>query len=226
MEFTKNRFKDRMEAAKLLSEKLSHYKNENPIVLAIPRGAVPMAAEVAKALHASFDIVLIKKIGSLHNPELAIGAISEDGHSHFNDELVKILGLNSSTLSNLAKDKEAELKQQIKLFRGSKKPLEISGRIVIIVDDGIATGATLISAIEFLSKKNPKKIVVASPVGAKDTIRKLEKFVDDVVVLLAPVDFIAVGLWYETFGQVSDQEVLAVLKDAREKRPPPEDLSP
>ncbi|UOF02914.1 phosphoribosyltransferase family protein [Bdellovibrio reynosensis] len=206
------RFKDREEAAKLLSEKLIHLKNENPIVLAIPRGAVPIAAKVAEQLDAPMDLVLIKKIGAIHNPELAIGAISEDGHTFFNKELVQILGITSETQNKLAQTKLAELKEQKERLLGDRASFEIKDRTVIIVDDGIATGATLISSIQFLRHKNPKKIIVAAPVGAKDTIKKIEKIADDVIVLMAPVDFIAVGLWYETFDQVSDKEVRELLK--------------
>ncbi|XGC81584.1 phosphoribosyltransferase family protein [Bdellovibrio bacteriovorus] len=206
------RFKDREEAAKLLSEKLIPFKKDNPIVLAIPRGAVPIAAIIAEDLEAPMDLVLIKKIGAIHNPELAIGAISEDGHTFFNKELVQILGISADAQKRLAQAKLVELKKQKESLLGDRASFDIRDRTVIIVDDGIATGATLISSIEFLRHKNPKKIIVASPVGAKETIKKIEKIADEVIVLMSPVDFIAVGLWYETFDQVTDKEVRELLK--------------
>lgn len=206
------RFKDREEAARLLSEKLISLKNDNPIVLAIPRGAVPIAAKIAEDLDAPMDLVLIKKIGAIHNPELAIGAISEDGHTFFNKELVQILGITPETQHKLAQAKLGELKDQKERLLGDRASFDIQDRTVILVDDGIATGATLISSIQFLRTKKPKKIIVAAPVGAKDTIQKIEKIADEVIVLMTPVDFIAVGLWYETFDQVSDKEVRELLK--------------
>lgn len=209
------RYRDRGHASQVLAQHLSAYKDSNPIVLAIPRGGVPIAFGIAKALHCPLDLIMVKKIGAPRQPELAVGAVSEDGKPIFDDGLVKTLSLSTSYLKQAANQKIQEIQEQMRKFRGSKRAEEIRNRTVILVDDGIATGSTLIAAIQFLRLKKPRKIIVAAPVGAADTIERIQKITDAVVCPLTPGDFMAVGLWYEEFDQVPDEEVVRLIGEAR-----------
>ncbi|MEK2646251.1 alpha/beta fold hydrolase [Bdellovibrio sp. BCCA] len=209
------RFAGREEAGRLLGEKLISLKDQNPVVLAIPRGGVPLAFEIAKMLKSPLDLLMVKKIGAPRQPELAVGAVSEDGEPLFNDSVIKFLSLKKTYLNQAAKQKTSEIQEQLKKFRGSKKTENVKNKTVIIVDDGIATGATLLAAIQFLRKKEPKKIIVAAPVAAKETVEKIKKVADDVICLMTPENFVAVGLWYEDFTQVSDEEVIRLIAESR-----------
>lgn len=217
------RFKDREQASQVLGQKLSIYKDQNPLVLAIPRGGVPIAFGIAKSLRCPLDLLMVKKIGAPRQPELAVGAVSEDGKPIFDDGLVRTLSLSGSYLKQAADKKIQEIQEQLRKFRGSKKSESVKGRTVILVDDGIATGSTLIAAIEFLKQKKPRKIVVAAPVGAMDTVERIKKLVDDVVCPLTPENFMAVGLWYESFDQVPDEEVIRLIGEARFTSQDPEE---
>jgi len=212
------RFKDRAEAGRLLGEKLLSYKNQNPLLLAIPRGGVPIAAAAAQVLQCPWDLLLVKKIGAPFQPELAIGAVSEDGKPHFNADLVKLLSIDSKTRQKLTEQKVREIAEQNQKFRQGRPPEDVRGRVAIIVDDGIATGATLIAAVQLLKQRGPAKIVVAAPVGAEESIERLEDYCDEVVCLEAPPNFMAVGLWYESFNQVEDQEVLRFFQESQNFR--------
>lgn len=208
------RFENRADAGGYLAQRLLAYKDQNPLILALPRGGVPVAFEVAKMLKASMDLILVKKIGSPKNPELAIGAVSEDAKPLFNEELIRLLNVDRKTLNKIAAQKIQELKEQAKHLRGKNIPLSIKDRTVIIIDDGIATGASLSAAIQFIRQKEPKKIVVASPVGANNTVQELTKMVDEVVCLEVPQNFMAVGVWYEDFEQVTDEDVTRLVNEA------------
>ncbi|WP_374074495.1 erythromycin esterase family protein [Bdellovibrio bacteriovorus] len=209
------RFANRQEAGRLLGEKLISFKDQNPVVLAIPRGGVPLAFEVAKILKCPLDLLMVKKIGAPRQPELAVGAVSEDAKPIFNESLVQALSLKRTYLNQTAKEKISEIQEQLKKFRGSKKTEPIKGKTVILIDDGIATGSTLMAAIQFLRQKEPKKIIVAAPVGAQETIDKIQRVADQVVCLSTPEKFMAVGLWYEDFTQVSDEEVVRLIGESR-----------
>lgn len=198
-------FKDRNEAAKLLADKLKNYKAKNTIILAIPRGGVPLGYVIANRLHVPLEVVLSKKIGHPLHKEFAIGAVtlktqvlsdaaSDVSKDYIEEETKKIRGL---------------LTKRYQDYYGNKKPQELKDKILIIVDDGIATGNTIISTIEMLHEEQPKKIVVAIPVSSQSAIQKLKNtpFVDDVICLSAPVNFRAVGQFYKNFDQVDDNEV-------------------
>jgi erythromycin esterase-like protein/predicted phosphoribosyltransferase/predicted alpha/beta-hydrolase family hydrolase len=206
-------FTNRQQAGQLLGERLLKFKDQNPIILAIPRGGVPVAFEVAKKLKAPLDILMVKKIGSPGNPEFAVGAVSEDSKPLFNEALIKAEHIDRNVLNKTAQIKIKEIREQLHHFRGSAERLAIKDKVVIIVDDGIATGATLFSAIQFLREKKPAKIIIASPVGARDTIYKLQAASDEVICLQAPENFRAVGLWYDSFNQVADEEVIELLRE-------------
>lgn len=208
-------FTNREEAGKLLANKLTNYKDNNEVVIvAIPRGGVPVGFEIANKLNVPLEIVLSKKIGHPFNKEYAIGAVT----------------LENSILSDAAKEVSpvyiydeteqvrALLKQRHQLYYGEKKPMSLKDKIVVLVDDGIATGNTIISCIQLIQLQKPSKIVVALPVSPNSALRKIREMpeVNEVICLSAPVDFQAVGQFYEEFDQVNDQEVVAFLKKANE----------
>lgn len=208
------RFENRQDAGRSLAQRLLPYKDQNPLVLAIPRGGVPVAFEVAKALKASLDVILVKKIGSPKNPELAVGAVSEDSKPVFNEELVQLLNIDRKSLNKMAEQKINDLKEQARKLRGKNVPQSVKDRVVIIVDDGIATGSTLNAAVQLIKQNKPQKIIIAVPVGANDTVQQLKTTVDDIICLEIPQNFMAVGIWYESFEQIPDEEVIRYLGEA------------
>jgi putative phosphoribosyl transferase len=210
-----DRFQNRQEAGLLLGEQLLVFKKENPLILAIPRGGVPVAVEVARRLGADLDLMFVKKIGAPANPELAIGAICEDGRPWLNSRIVGLLGIKTAALKELSDEKSEEVRVQARRLRGSRPAIPVAGRTVILIDDGIATGATLLAAIHLLRAQNPEKIIVAAPVAPVSSIEELEKASDAVICLKTPYHFYAVGDWYVDFPQVPDREVLRLLQ------PPP-----
>lgn len=218
-----DRFHNRKDAGEQLAQQLLPLKKENPLILAIPRGGVPVAVEVARRLQADLDIMIVKKIGAPTNPELAIGAICEDGRPWLNSRIVGLLGIKTATLKHLADEKEEEVRSQARRLRGSRPPMSVTGRTVILIDDGIATGATTLAAIYLLRAQSPEKIIVATPVAPASSIEEIEKASDGVVCLKTPYPFYAVGDWYEDFPQVQDAEVLRLLQ---QQRPSAEVLHP
>lgn len=200
-------FKDRMQAGLLLSEKLKKYQNSNSVVLAVPRGGVPIGHEIAKRLHLPLDIVLSKKIGHPFNNEFAIGAVSLDStiidkHPDVPKEYIEKETVRLREL----------LQEKYNLYRGDREPIDIAGKNVIVVDDGIATGNTLLVSLAMLRKKNPAKIIVAVPVLPYDTVKIFEENTDEFVYLIASKNFRGVGGFYENFYQVQDDEVMRMLK--------------
>lgn len=201
--------KDRKEAGKLLSDKLKKYQNSNTIILAIPRGGVPVGYEIAKNLHLPLDITLSKKISHPFNKEFAIGAVSVDSllldehpeisHTYIENEIVKLRKL---------------MQEKYDSYMGNRKPIDIEGKNIIVVDDGIATGNTLLASIDMLRKKKPKKIIVAVPVLPYDTVKRFQQNVDEFVYLIASKYFMGVGAFYEKFDQVEDIEVTRLLAEA------------
>ena len=200
-------FKNRNSAAIELVEKLAKYKNRKAIVLAIPRGGVPIGAVVAKALGLPLDIVLSKKIGHPYNQEFAIGSVSLDGV--FLDENAKLV--STEYIKKESQRIVNDLQQKYNLLMGNKEPLNIKGKMVLLIDDGIATGNTMIASLETIKKKGPSKTVVVSPVAPPDTVRKLEKYADEVICLLIPGGFHSTSEFYEDFSEVSDNEVKILL---------------
>lgn len=211
-------FKNRQQAAGLLAEKLAKYKGQNPLVLAIPRGAAPMAKMIAEALDGEMDVVLVHKLGAPGNPELAVGSVDEFGHVYLR-EYARALGMNST---DIAAEKERQMKtlrERRARYTPIHPPIDPAGRIVIIVDDGIATGASMIAALRSVRAKRPRKLIAAAAVAPYESLEEVQKLADEVVCLDVPPDFYAVGQFFEEFAQVSDEEVIALL---RESRPWPE----
>jgi putative phosphoribosyl transferase len=205
-------FKNREEAAELLAEKLSEYRGQNPLVLAIPRGAVPMGRILAKELDGQLDVILVRKVGAPDNPEFALGAVGESGELyiapyasslHYSDELIE----------REAKRQVQILKERRRLYTPYRPAAEAQGRTVILVDDGIATGSTAMAAIRELHRQAPRRIIVATAVIPPDVAEKLSPEVHEVVALAVTSQFGAIGEFFEDFRQVSDEEVVRILKE-------------
>ncbi len=207
-------FSDREQAARRLAEKLSAYKGLNPLVLAIPRGAVPMAKLIAEALGGEFDVVLVRKLGAPGNPEFAIGAIDETGWAYLG-QYAALAGANADYIER-AKARELEtIRKRRAQYSPLHPPIEPKGRIVIVIDDGLATGSTMLAALHALRQRAPQKLVCAVPVAPPDTLEKVGEQADEVVCLYAPENFQAVGQFYADFGQVEDDEVIALLSERK-----------
>jgi len=204
-------FLDRNEAADRLAERLSPYRGQHPLVLAIPRGAVPMALRIATALQGEIDVVLVRKLGAPFNAEFAIGSVDESGWTYIGDYAASA----GATPEYIEVEKSRQM-EIMRLRRAQytpiRPPLDPAGRIVIVVDDGLATGSTMISALHALKSKAPAKLICAVPVAPSDTIEKVAAYCDEVVCLETPWDFRAVGQFYRSFPQVEDEEVIALLR--------------
>lgn len=207
------KFFDRHEAGVILAEHLKGYaNNSNVIVLALPRGGVPVAFEVAAALSVPLDVFIVRKLGLPGHEELAIGAIASGGTVFFNAPLLSQLNLDSSSIRNVVEKESNELIRREKLYRENKPFPNLKDKIVLLVDDGIATGSTMMAAIKALHNHQPKSVVIAVPVAASTTCEEMAPLVQGIVCPLKPLDFYAVGLWYEKFPQTSDDEVIELLK--------------
>ena len=206
-------FKNRIDAGRLLAQRLIEYKdNQEVIVLGLPRGGVVTAYEIAYALNVPLDIVVPRKIGAPQNQELAVAAIAEDGSLIINDELMNYLGLQLDDLQNLIEKEKQESARRMNLYRAGREPLELAGKIVILVDDGIATGATMRAALLSVRSRGAKSIVVAVPVASAQALEDIRSEVDDLVYLLMPEQFFGVGGFYEDFPQIKDQEVIDLMQ--------------
>lgn len=205
-------FKDRREAGEKLAGKLLRYRKENSFVLAVPRGGVPVGFEVAKVLQCPLNVLVVRKIGLSGNREFGIGAIAEGGVQVLDNTTIKALDIGEKELVDIIDLEERELKRRIKIYQDDTLLPNLAGKTAILVDDGIATGITAKAGIEAVKKLNPQKIILAIPVCALDTAEKLRPLVDDIVCLITPAVFMAVGSWYKDFAQISDKEVVELLK--------------
>jgi putative phosphoribosyl transferase len=209
-------FRDRIEAGQLLAEKLTRYANQpNVIVLGLPRGGVPVAFEVAKALRAPLDVFVVRKLGTPGRRELAMGAIATGGVRVLNEEVVGGLGISMEMIDAVTAGEKQELKRRELAYRGSYSEPEVRGKTVILIDDGIATGSTMRAGVRALNVQHPAQLVVAVPTVAGATYAELRPEVDELVALMTPELFYGVGEWYEDFSQTSDAEVTDLLERAR-----------
>jgi len=211
-------FRDRSEAGRVLAEKLASYANRpDVLVLALPRGGVPVAFEVAQALHAPLNVFLVRKLGLPGQEELAMGAIASGGTRVVNEELVEKLSVPPEVIDAVADQEQQELNRREHDYRVGRPAPDVRGRIIVLVDDGLATGATMRAAVAALRLQGPARIVVAVPVGAPETCTELQYQADETVCAETPQLFYAVGAWYEDFSQTSDEEVRELLSRAAEQ---------
>lgn len=206
-------FRDRVQAGQLLSRKLNHYADRTDvIVLALPRGGVPVGREVARLLHAPLDVFLVRKLGTPGQEELAMGAIASGGIRVLNDEVVDTLRVPPEVIDFVTARELRELARRERLYREGRPAPDVAGRTVILVDDGLATGSTMRAAVAALRQAKPKRIVVAVPVAAASTCRDLRGEAEEVVCLHMPEPFYSVGFWYEDFSQTSDEDIREMLE--------------
>ena len=208
-------FEDRSEAGERLARILERYRDESPVVYALPRGGVPVGYEIARALGAPLEVLVARKLGAPGQPELGIGAVAAGGVRVLNWPLVERLGVPDEHIEQVTSEERAEADRRTELLRGGREEIEARGRTAIIVDDGLATGATARAAIEALRQRGPRRIVVAVPVCAAQTEAEIRAEVDDMVALEIPEQLGAIGFWYYDFEQVSDEEALELLENAR-----------
>jgi putative phosphoribosyl transferase len=208
-------FRDRRDAGRVLASHLQRYAGRpDVVVLALPRGGVPVAFEVAQALGAPLDVFVVRKLGVPGHEEVALGAIASGGVRVLTDDLIRRLGISTEALEGLVAREEAELRRRETAYRGSRPRVPIAGRTVILVDDGLATGASMKAAVAALRRERPAHIVVAVPVAAAEACDEFRQDVEDVVCAATPEPFMAVGAWYEDFSQTSDTEVRRLLEEA------------
>lgn len=211
-------FHDRRDAAIRLAERLKDYKGKNPLILAIPRGAVPMAKIIAEALQGDFDVVLVRKLRAPWNPEFAIGSVDESGWTYIADYAAEA-GADKAYIEGEKQAQLALMRERRRQYTPVRPPADPAGRIVIVIDDGLATGATMISALHGLRKSQPQKLICAVPVAPPETLRKIAALADEIVCLEAPADFSAVGQFYAHFPQVEDDEVMRILQASGRSQP-------
>ncbi len=204
-------FKDRHDAGRRLAALLEQSRREHPVVVGIPRGGVPVAAEVARALDAPLDVAVVRKIGAPQNPEYAIGALAEGGVHVLSEDAVRALKLTEGERAALIARVEGELEQRLRRYRGDRAPIELTGRTAILVDDGLATGRSALAAVRSLRRRGAARVVLAVPVAARESARLLGGEADEVVCVEMPADLWAVGYWYRDFSPTTDAEVAALL---------------
>ena len=210
-------FKNRTDAGRRLAKALTQYKSLRPVVLALPRGGVPVAAEVAAALEAPLDLVLVRKVGVPNQPELAMGAVTDGAQPMVvrNSEIIEACSVSEQEFDAVASEELAEIERRRRRYIGDRTRAEVEGKVAIIIDDGIATGATTLAAIQAVRSRKPTELVLAVPVAPLDTVKKLHSEVDAIVCLDTPEELGAIGYFYRDFHQIGDEEVIATLKRFR-----------
>lgn len=210
-------FKDRRDAGKQLAKELVKYKGQDDaIVLGLPRGGVPVAFEVAESLKLPLDVFIVRKLGVPGQPELAMGAIASGGIQVLNDSVVRRAGISESQIDDVAQQEREELKKREKAYRGARPDIDLQGKTVLLVDDGLATGASMRAAISALREHNPDKIIVAVPTAPPDTCQEFEPDVDQIICLRTPTPFWGVGGSYQNFSQTTNEEVRELLNQANQ----------
>jgi putative phosphoribosyl transferase len=208
------RFRDRSDAGRKLAALLEQYRAESPVILALPRGGVPVGFEIARQLHAPLDIVVVRKVGVPWHRELGAGAVAEGGFLHLSADVVSAVGLTEEDLAPIIDEKRREVEARVRRFRAGRARAELRDRTVILVDDGIATGGTVRAALQAVKAAAPRQVVLAVPVASPEILESLAPEVDRIVCPLVPPHLHAIGLWYEDFGQVDDDEVVRLLEES------------
>jgi len=220
-------FRDRFDAGRHLAARLRHYAGQpDVVVLALPRGGVPVGYEVARALGAPLDVFVVRKLGVPGQEELAMGAIASGGVRILNDEVLRALPISEGEIDAVAAREGQELRRREEEYRDGRQPVDVSGKIVILVDDGLATGSTMRAAVKALRRLGPARIVVAAPLGAHSTCVQLGREADEAICAREPEPFYAVGMWYDDFSQTTDEEVRELLSQAEEEIGPAAQSSP
>jgi putative phosphoribosyl transferase len=207
-------FADRRDAGRRLASQLLGLASEQPVVIALPRGGVPVGVEVAGALQAPLEILAVRKLGAPGNPELAMGAVAEDGTVVVDQATLERLGVTRSTFEATLESESAELRRRVRRYRGTRTPTPLAGRTVIVVDDGLATGLTELAAVRAVRNAAARRVIVAVPVGAAGPVEMLAREADEVLCVSTPRRLLGVGMWYLDFAPVSDDEVLELLAEA------------
>jgi predicted phosphoribosyltransferase len=207
------RFKDRHDAGRRLAALLEPYRREHPVVVGLPRGGVPVAAEVARALDAPLDVAVVRKIGAPQNSEYAIGAVAEGGVHVLGRRMGRAADLTGAELDALIARAERELEERLRRYRGTRPPVPLEGRTVIVVDDGLATGRSALAAVRSLRRRGAARVILAAPVASREAASLLSEAADEVVCVEVPTDLWAVGAWYVDFRATSDEEVAALLEE-------------
>ena len=205
-------FKDRVDAGKQLAKRLLAYKEKSAIVLAIPRGGVIVGNEIAKSLGSGLDIIVPRKIGSPDDPEFAIGAVAPDGSTSLNEDVASSYNISETYIRNKVKEEIQEIKRRMEAYRGKKLLPKLKNKIVILVDDGVATGNTMIASVKFVKKQQPTQVIVAVPVAPSDFVNKVSGMVDEVISLKPLEPYYAISMHYLSFEQTNDEEVIEILK--------------
>ena len=215
-------YRDRSDAGRVLATQLTAYANRRDVlVLALPRGGVPVAYEVAKALHAPLDVFIVRKLGVPGHEELAMGAIATGGVCVLNEDVVQMLHIPDRVIEAVIAKEQQELERREHLYRDDRPPPDVRDRTIILIDDGLATGATMRAAIKALRQQHPARLVVAVPVAAPPTCEELGAQVDEIICAKTPEPFYGVGYWYEDFSQTTDEEVHALLAQSEQEKPVP-----
>jgi predicted phosphoribosyltransferase len=208
-------YRDRRHAGAELARRLGHLEGRNDlVVLALPRGGVPVAYEVARALDAPLDVFVVRKLGLPGHPEFAMGAIASGGVRVLNDEVTRLYRIPNTVIDAITRDEQIELERRERAYREDRAPIGVRGRIVVLIDDGLATGSTMKAAVRAVRAHGPAQVIAAVPVGSPDTCREFSDIADDVVCARAPEHFAAVGQWYDDFQQTTDEEVRALVDEA------------
>ncbi len=210
-------YKDRYDAGRQLAEKLLRYKDENPVIIALPRGGVVLGYEVAKMLHAPLDVIVARKLSAPFRPEFGFGAIAPNGIKVLNPESIIYLGLNERDIDEIIRDETVEMNRRIELYRKNSPPIDLNNKTVIVVDDGLATGVSTKAAIMSIKQMNPGKIILAVPVSPPEAADRFRREVDEFLCLNELPGFYAVGAYYDDFEQITDQEVINLIQKAKKE---------
>lgn len=212
-------YRNRESAGQDLAKRLQSYTNRpDGVVLALPRGGINVAFEVANALNLPLDVLVVRKLGAPDQPELAMGAIASGGVRVLNQELLRQSQISNERVESVAKQEAKELERQERLYRNGRPPLVLEGKTVILIDDGLATGATMRAAVAAIREQNPKQIIIAVPVATPSMCREMENEVEEIICVKTPEPFISVGTWYDDFSQTTDEEVTELLSRAEKKQ--------